>query len=151
MSKDFKKKVYRVCLANLHGRLDDLKEELKKMSDASGEETKSSMGDKYETSREMMQQERNKIGGQIEILSRELVLLQRLNMDNKLEKVSPGSLIETNKACFFICAPIGALKVDDLTVFVLSEKAPIARLMLSKEKGDHFEFNGRMHEIISIQ
>ena len=148
---DLKKKIYNTCLLNLQDKLNGLGEELRKMSDSSSGETKSSMGDKYETSREMMQQERNKIGSQIEIVNQELALLKQLNISGKHEVVMLGSLIETKEAYFFISVPMGQLSIKGQSVFVLSASAPLAKLMIDKRVGDRFEFNRQIHEIVSIQ
>ena len=55
--KDLKKKLYDLCIAYVQGRMDEAKLAIDEAQKASNDDTKSSAGDKYETGREMMQQE----------------------------------------------------------------------------------------------
>ena len=147
---NLKQKIHNICTNNLQAKLKSLGEELLKISNSSSGETKSSMGDKYETSREMMQQEKNKIGKQIEIVNQELTLLSQLNVNGKNERVTLGSFVKTDKAYFYLSIPAGVVSIEGFSVFVLSENAPIAKMMIGKTKGEKFEFNRQVHEIDEI-
>ena len=57
-----------VCEEFLKNRLDAMKRDVQAIRNDLESETKSSAGDKYETSREMMKQEENKIAESIEKL-----------------------------------------------------------------------------------
>lgn len=52
-----KEKLYRLCIAEAEARIAAAELNIRSAKDAQSNETKSSAGDKYETSREMMEQE----------------------------------------------------------------------------------------------
>ena len=62
MAKSISKpKVHEACRVFLMQKIENLSTELEALREAAIAETKSSMGDKYETGREMMMQERNRL------------------------------------------------------------------------------------------
>jgi len=70
-------------------------------------ESKSTAGDKHDTTRELMQQERNKAAQNLsnQILAQK-TLIQLLNSSSS-ERVGFGSLIETDKGIIFIGLALG--------------------------------------------
>ena len=85
---------------------------------ASNNDTKSSMGDKYETSREMLQQEINNL---------QLQLNEQLKSQQILKNIQPishktvnlGSLVETDKGKFFIAVSLGELSFNQEKIFII--------------------------------
>ena len=116
---------------------------------ASNTETKSSMGDKYETSREMIQQEVNRLVAQ---------LAQLQNQQNSIQKVAAtpsgeiklGTLIETNLGFFYLITSLGELEFDNRKIILISTESPLAKAMLGKRKGDVLSFNQKKLTIINI-
>ena len=73
---------------------------------ASSNDTKSSMGDKYETGREMLQQEINNLQVQLnEILKQRDFLKTVLPKPN--DKAEKGAIVKTEKGLFFISVTLG--------------------------------------------
>lgn len=117
---------------------------------ASSQDTKSSAGDKFETSREMIAQEIRKLDAQLEIIRSQQILLQKLVKVTRQDQVVNGSLIQTNHGWFFLGIPVGKIVTEDITVFCLSLAAPLGQVLDGKKKGDSFAFRGKDYVIESL-
>lgn len=120
------------------------------MADSAASDTKSSMGDKYETSREMINLEKGKIGEQLRNAQAMMLSLNSIDADSELMKVELGALVKTNIATYFLSAPLGQVKLDKEVIFCISLGSPIGQQMLGKSKGDTFQMAGRSQEILEI-
>ncbi|MEP1033816.1 hypothetical protein [Ekhidna sp.] len=134
----------------LHKKIADINVELEAVRESATAETKSSMGDKYETSREMMMQERNRLGSQIDVFTNQLAALNTIDTEKKYTAVSYGAIVKTDGATFFISAAVGQLSADGISVFAISGEAPIAKAMLGKQIGDTISFNSKPFTIKDI-
>ena len=112
-------------------------------------ETKSSAGDKFETSREMIQQEREKLYD-LQVNTKHMLDLLSSTKGKTSTIVKSGALVETDKACLHISIPLGKISVGKLTAFFISPSSPLAQAMLNKKVSDEVVFNGIEHKIISI-
>ena len=91
------------------------------------------MGDKYETSREMLQQEINNLQLQLnEQLKSQQILKNIQTISHKT--VSLGSLVETDKGKFFIAVSLGELSFNQEKIFIISAESPLAKAMNGKKK-----------------
>ena len=113
-------------------------------------DTKSTAGDKHETGRAMMQHEQEKLRLQLVELENQISFLQKINPENKAAKIQLGSMVQTDKACFYIAIAFGQLKIQTQQIFVISPIAPIAQQMLGKSINDQFEMNGLTYKISAI-
>ena len=116
---------------------------------ASNNDTKSSMGDKYETSREMLQQEINNLQIQLNEHLKSQKILKNIN-PNPHKVVSLGSWVETNKGKFFIAISLGEIFFNQEKIFVISAESPLAKAMNGKKEGDAFIVNNLTHFIKNI-
>lgn len=116
---------------------------------ASNNDTKSSMGDKYETSREMLQQEINNLQIQLNEHFKSQKILKNINV-NPHKVVSLGSWVETNKGKFFIAISLGEILFNQEKVFVISAESPLAKAMNGKKVGDVFLINNSPQTITNI-
>lgn len=107
---------------------------------ASNNDTKSSMGDKYETSREMLQQEINNLQIQLNEHLKSQQILKNIN-PNPHKIVTLGSLVETEKGMFFIAISLGELSFNQEKIFVISAESPLAKAMNGKKTGESFVVN----------
>jgi len=133
-------------------RIDTAGIALKQAQEASNDDTKSSAGDKFETTREMMQQDiaRNKnllFDGQ-----QNLQLLSSLeSVPAAGDTVRNGSLVYTSKGIFYISISAGQLNVEDQLVFAISAASPIGQLLIGKKAGESFSFNQNAYTIEDIR
>lgn len=100
---------------------------------ASNNDTKSSMGDKYETSREMLQQEINRLLSQQSEVNNQLDVLQNINTKPSAV-VGLGAYVETSMGNFYISESFGKLNVNGKAVITVSANAPLVQSMLKKEQ-----------------
>ena len=116
---------------------------------ASNNDTKSSMGDKYETSREMLQQEINNLQIQLNEHLKSQQILKNIN-PNPHKIVTLGSLVETEKGMFFIAISLGELSFSQEKIFVISAESPLAKAMNGKKTGESFVVNNLSQIIKNI-
>ena len=116
---------------------------------ASNNDTKSSMGDKYETSREMLQQEINNLQIQLNEHLKSQKILKNIN-PNPHKIVTLGSLVETEKGMFFIAISLGELSFNQEKIFVISAESPLAKAMNGKKVGETFIVNNLTQIIKNI-
>ena len=116
---------------------------------ASNNDTKSSMGDKYETSREMLQQEINNLQIQLNEHLKSQKILKNIN-PNPHKIVTLGSLVETEKGIFFIAVSLGELSFNQEKIFVISAESPLAKAMNGKKTGESFVVNNLSQIIKNI-
>ena len=74
-----KQKLHSTCLIRLEERIADLENRIAAIVESRNNETKSSAGDKYETSRAMMQMEEDKVMAQLELAKQMQSELRQLN------------------------------------------------------------------------
>lgn len=116
---------------------------------AANNDTKSSMGDKYETSREMVQQEINNLQIQLNENLKSLNSLKSINTQPH-PIVGLGSLIETENGFFYIAISLGEIRYEDKKVFVISTESPLAKAILGKRQGEEFILNNLKHAIVNV-
>ena len=103
-------------------------------------DTKSSAGDKFETSREMAQIEITKI--EAEILKTQQ-FIQHLTTNT-------AQLVITDRSIFFIAIAFGKLMVSGAEVFCISNSAPICQALVNTKTSQQFEFGGVPYKVLDI-
>lgn len=145
-----KKLILETCIAYAEEKRNRVKKAIALVKDSLTSESKSTAGDKHETGRAMLQLEREKLGTQLK-QSEEIVLqLKRIDPNFSSKTVQIGSYIKTNKASYFICAPLGKLAYKNSEFFAISIHSPIGKLLLGKSINDTIAFNGTSQTIITI-
>ena len=140
--------LYEIINTNIKEKINYLESLIEDLR-ASNNDTKSSMGDKYETSREMMQQEITRIQNQLnEVLVQQEQFQKITPISN--DKIINGSYIETSMGNFCIACSLGEINYNGKKVFVLSNITPLAKVILGKQKGDSFEMNGKQFKIENV-
>ncbi|MCU0437533.1 MAG: 3-oxoacyl-ACP synthase [Raineya sp.] len=138
------------CLEILKNKKSILEKNIELAQEASRDDTKSSAGDKYETTRAMMQ---------IEIDSNKKRLLETQALENILlnidinttyTKISLGSMVITNQGIFFISIGLGQIKLENDTFFIISPDSPIGKELINKQTGNTFAFNQKNYIIEKI-
>ncbi|WP_185286087.1 GreA/GreB family elongation factor [Chryseobacterium indologenes] len=107
---------------------------------ASNNDTKSSMGDKYETGREMLQQEINNLQRQLNEVLNQQAILQKITADPS-EKVQNGAIVKTDKGLFYISASMGEIRSENQKFMTVSAESPLVKAMFGKKMGETFTIN----------
>lgn len=135
--------------AILGKHLVELKQEQSRIQDSANNETKSSMGDKYETGRAMAQNEIEKLSLNIADLQSKLSVLEKIqSVDSDVAKI--GSLIVTDKDILFIAIAYGQINVNTKNVSVISPISPLGKLFIGKKVNETLEFNGLKRTILEL-
>ncbi len=127
-----------------------LKFELDSINKEKNNLKKSSAGDKFETSRALMQTEYDKIDNQLLILKNQLRAIKSISLSDNKKKVGVGSFIKTNKSFYFISIGLGKQIIDNNDIYVISLSSPIGKLLNNKKKGDKIVFNNKEELIENI-
>ncbi len=145
-----KKEIHQYCLQELKSRLQTATEAMASLRESVASDTKSSMGDKYETAREMAQQEQNKIGMQMAMLQQWQGIFARIQTAQTHNIAGIGALVQTNRGTFYLAAPMGKIVLKGFEIMVISPQSPAGKAMLGKQNGDSFELNGTIFTIESV-
>lgn len=147
---NFKLKVKNFCKELLQTKISLLLDEEKSAKASAESDTKSSMGDKHETAREMVQQEREQIGKRIAESEKLLTDLLRMNENKKTQLIQPGSLVKCSMGWIYLTVSLGSIQVEDQKVNVISLESPFGKLIANKKKGDEVIMNGKKIHIEEV-
>jgi transcription elongation GreA/GreB family factor len=117
---------------------------------AANAEEKSSAGDKYETTRAMMQIERDKAAEQLEEGLKLKRVAESIVPHTNANRIGLGSLVITDDVHFYIAISAGKVTLDNQSYLTVSAQAPIALSLLKLKKGDTFTFNKQQLTIREI-
>ncbi|UQB68963.1 GreA/GreB family elongation factor [Epilithonimonas zeae] len=116
---------------------------------ASNNDTKSSMGDKYETGREMLQQEINNLQVQLNEVLRQQDFLKTI-LIKPSDKAEKGAIVKTERGLFFISVSLGEITFENQKIICISPESPLAKAMNGKQKGEAFSLNNMNQKIVDI-
>ena len=116
---------------------------------ASNNDTKSSMGDKYETGREMLQQEINNLQVQLNEVLKQQAVVKSLS-SKPSSKAEKGALVQTDKGIFYISVSLGNLSSNGAKIFCISPDSPLAKALDQKTVGETISLNNITQKIIKI-
>lgn len=148
MNKD---QVIDACYTIINQKIEQVNLAIADANQSLHDDTKSSAGDKYETSREMIQQDLNRYEQQLQVLHADIEILRRIQTQKTgNSKAGLGSLIQTSNAHYFLATSIGLVTLGETKVFSISTASPIGKLLLGLSVGDTFNFNGVSQDIIAL-
>jgi transcription elongation GreA/GreB family factor len=110
-------------------------------------DTKSSAGDKFETGREMMQREMDKISASIDQSKNQLNFLSKINLNRPYSIVDLGCLIITDQDIYYISIGLGKVEINAELIYAISLDSPIGQIFKGKRVGDILEFRGKTLKI----
>ena len=142
--------IYQASLNQLSNRIRTIEERLAALAESKLQETKSSVGDKYETGRAMIQIEEEKAQTQLISTQQQLAALKQVDIERSYVQGCMGSLVHTNYGSYFIAAGIGRITIDQDIIYVISPESPIGQLLLHKKEKDVFLFQDRSYTILQI-
>ena len=123
---------------------------LVRLDDALAGETKSSAGDKYETGREMIHQEQQKLAATVAIARENLRLLDTAEGQIDSTTVALGCYVVTTGGRYLIGPGLGKCSVGETTIYCVSVGSPVGQLLIGKGVGDRVELGSRDLTITEI-
>lgn len=129
-------------LLHFQALIDDLR--------SSNTETKSSMGDKYETSREMLQQEIMQLQRQLAVFQEHRSHIEKLT-ETSSATIKKGSIIKTTFGNFLIITGLGQFEAQGEKFVSISEQSPLAQQLITKKAGDFFYIQHQTYQILEVR
>ena len=120
-----------------------VKSEIQLAIETRDNETKSNVGDKYETTREMMQLEIEKNMLQLNKYDLQKNELLKIDSQKTHKKVELGSLVFTPENTYFISIGIGKIEIENEPIYCISLNSPIGKIIQNKKAGEKFNFQGK--------
>lgn len=148
--KAFKEKLLEHCKFVLDRKLELISFSMEEIRGSMENETKSSLGDKHETSRARMQSEHEKLAWQLDEIKGQYELLNKVDLQRSTEIVSNQNLVLTNKGLFFIVIPLGKVDLEEKTVFVISPVSPLGKKLIGLKIGEETKVNDLTYQILEI-
>lgn len=146
-----KSSVFNALKQEIDNRISSLENALDNSRSEMANDTKSTAGDKHETSRAMAQLEQEKLGKQV-LTARELKqALAQIDADASHSEIQFGSLVEASNGNLFFSVGIGKLMIGNESVFCLTITSPLGAALRGKKAGDTVVFNGKEISIHAVQ
>lgn len=145
-----KQTLYNLCLAHISATIKNAEELIADAREAAANETKSSAGDKYETAREMMQQEIDLNTARLNAAKAQEQVLKQIDTERINDVVAPGSVVQTDSGYFYIAVGAGQLMVDGVKYYAISMDSSLGAQLKGKRAGDTYALNGKNFTIISV-
>ena len=146
-----KEQLYLLCSDYISKREAEIKKVIADAQEAAANDTKSSAGDKYETGREMMQQEINQNQGRLNELNKLKATLEHISPTQKGAVAIPGSIVYTNNGNFYIAISAGPLKADNTSFYAISAASPIGAKLMGQRVGYEFDLNGKKFVVEEVE
>lgn len=145
-----KKELHEYVVNILDEKIVFIKKQIEELTASRDNETKSSMGDKYETGRSMIQTELDKQNTQLGLYFTQKKQLKQISLNQTHDYIQFGSLVETNSEKYFIAIGLGLLEFKKEQVYVISLASPIGMALKNHKKGDTITFQNRSLSIEKI-
>lgn len=145
-----KEEIYQKIIALLESQIQQAKHDLSLAKESRDSDTKSSAGDKFETGREMMQREMDKLSASIDIYQQQLGKIKSIDSNKRTDFVSLGSMIETNFETYYMAIGMGQITCSTESIYAISPESPLGVLLMGKRVGDYIELRGRQIYIKQI-
>ena len=138
---NLKHQLYKLCVSYIAKKVDEITTIIEDAVESANNESKSSAGDKYETGREMMEQEIELNTERLKELIKQREIVEKINPDQKQAIIQLGSLVKTNFGFYYLSIAAGQLKIGGVTYFAISTSSPAGVQLMGKKAGDSFSLN----------
>ena len=150
LTNNQKSKAHARCLSLIREKIGHSTTHLEDLIASSANDTKSSAGDKFETSREMLQQEINKAQAHLSQLQGQLQQLNSLGPTQMSLSVELGSYVITDLGSFYISTALGKIKTESGFFYAISVASPMAVALLNELVGATVIVNKRKVTIVRV-
>ncbi len=146
-----KQSLHTLCQSYLDKNMGNAEAAIADAREAAQNETKSSAGDKYETAREMMQQDIDLNNTRLLQLRQQQQILDRIVTNTSSAIVVLGSIVHTTQGVYYISIGAGKLVADGTTYYAISIDSPLGKQLKGKQAGDVFTVNDKQYNIQDVQ
>ena len=145
-----KHELFKLCEHYVASSINTIQQVITNAQAAANDETKSSAGDKYETTRAMMQIEIENNTTQLANFEKMRNVLTRINPDKTSQQIELGSLVITNHGNFYISISAGKLTVEDELYFAISTASPLGSKLIGLSVGKTAQLDKREYLIKEV-
>ena len=145
-----KKQIIEICNVHLSQKMAIITEALEQTQASSNDDTKSSAGDKHETSRAMAHIENERLAKQLSVLIQQQESLNLINPEIKNTKIALGSFVKTKTINLFISTGLGKIIDSEIEFYAISSNSPVAINLLGKTIGEEFKMGNNTLKIKEI-
>lgn len=138
-------------MAAVKARMDNAQQAINEAQQAAEQETKSSAGDKYETGRAMMQQEKDRSLALLNEAGKQMSALNQIGTTSNSSGIADtGSVVITDKGNFYLSVSAGTIGMEGRSYMAVSTASPIGARLKGRKVKEAFNFNGRDYQILEI-
>ena len=148
--KRLKHQLHQLCIEKIDESIASVQQSIEEARATQKEDTKSSAGDKFETTREMMTQEIEKGTALLNKLFDDKNSLLAISQNDSTETVQQGSLVFTNLGKFYVGVSIGAVTMNGDKFQTVSSSSPIGQLLMNKKTDEKFYLHEKEYVIEEI-
>ncbi len=141
--------LFDACMRFVNEKESTILSSIKSHQHALQSETKSSVGDKHETGRAMLQLEMEKLSQQLHVVYQMKQVMAKIDHNQQEKMARLGSIVSTTKGHYYLAISAGELLVDTRRYFAVSTDSPIGKLLLGSLPGDQIYFRDTI-EIIDV-
>ena len=134
----------------LQTRLAELEKAIANVQNSANEESKSSMGDKYETGRAMAQNDRAMLENQKSELLKDIATFGNINFNQETDFVKNGSLVQTSIGYILVSVSLGKIVDAGINTMLISSASPLGTQLLGKKANEMVSVNGKEIKVIHI-
>ncbi len=145
-----RQELHRLCYNHIAARINDVHAAMAQVHDAMANETKSSAGDKYETGREMLQQELNLHQANLNELNKIKAVLDHTSTAAVTDTIGQGSIVHTSRGNYYMAAGAGAFQYNGKKYHTISPASPIGKAMTGLSAKDAFSFKNLQYNILEV-
>lgn len=142
--------IFSLIIAHLTEKKQVLQQSIDDLRAGMANDGKSSAGDKYETSREMAQQEIQQLSIQLSGIQQHLIGLHQLQELATSFTAQHGSVVETDTHYYVLGIPFGQCSVNTKTAVGIGVKAPVYAKFMGKSTEDQLEMGIKKEQIIGL-
>ena len=146
-----KEKLIEYVKNHLNQRIQNSLSAMQAAQESANGDSKSSAGDKYETTRAMGHLDREMHARMYQQALQERQSLERLDDTITYKKGALGAFMKTTMGDFFLSVSIGALEIEGNKLMIISPQSPIGTLLMHKGVGETFSFRGKEAFIEAVE
>ena len=147
---DIKTQILKYYNQQLQDKEDVFRDMITNLTIDAQNDAKGSAGDKHETALSMMHLEQEKLNQKLHEIQQQKVILARIDVMQKKNKIALGSVVKTNTLMLFISAALPKITLDDKVVIAVSPQSPLGSKLMGKEVGFKFEIGTSNYTILEV-
>lgn len=146
-----KEKLIEYVKNHLEQRIQNSLSAMQAAQESANGDSKSSAGDKYETTRAMGHLDREMHARMYQQALQERHTLERLDDTITYKKGALGAFMKTTMGDFFLAVSIGQSEIEGEKLMIISPQSPIGALLMHKGVGEIFSFRGKEAVIEAVE